>query len=111
LNRTAELELMPFHRPIPGRKDPDLANGIKLFAEAEKLMHIAFVLPSSVFIGWLFGYWVGLKLHIGWMQIAGILLGSVSGMFYVIRMAFDAEKKAARADQAAAEQAKHPPEI
>jgi F0F1-type ATP synthase assembly protein I len=97
---------MPYHRPIPGRKDSDTVGGLRMFAEAEKLMHIAFVLPSAVFIGWLLGAWAGSKLHQGWMMIAGILLGCVSGLVYVIRMAFAAERDAARADQANAEEEK-----
>jgi F0F1-type ATP synthase assembly protein I len=72
---------------------------MKLFAEAEKLMHIAFVLPSAVFVGWILGYWAGEKLHAGWLQIAGILLGCISGLLYVIRMAIEAERKAAKADR------------
>jgi len=91
---------MPFHAPIPGRKKPPLANGMKLFAEAEKLMHIAFVLPSAVFVGLALGYWADLKLHTSWLKIVGILLGCVSGLVYVIRMAIAAEKKAAIADRA-----------
>lgn len=101
---------MPYHAPIPGRKEPALNSGLKLFAEAEKLMHIAFVLPSAVFIGWLLGAWVGSKLHAGWLAIVGILLGCVSGLVYVIRMAFEAEAKAAQADRAAeAEAARQKP--
>jgi len=91
---------MPYHRPIPDRKDKEsgTASGLRMFAEAENLMQIAFVMPSSVFIGWLLGAWADSKLHQGWMMIAGILLGCASGLVYVIRMAFAAEKKAARAD-------------
>lgn len=92
---------MPYHAPIPGRKDPGYAGGLKMFAEAEKLMHIAFVMPSAVFVGWLLGAWAGSKLHAGWLPIAGILLGCVSGLVYVIRMAIEAEAKAAKADRAA----------
>jgi ethanolamine transporter EutH len=97
---------MPYHAPIPGRKDSGYSGGLKLFAEAEKLMHIAFVMPSAVFIGWLIGAWVGSKLHMGWLQIVGILLGCVSSLFYVIQMAIAAEKKAAQSDQAAEAESK-----
>ena len=90
---------MPYHRPIPGRKkDSEVVGGMRMFVEAEKLGQIAFVLPCAVFIGWLAGLWAGSKLHIGWLQIVGILLGSVSGIVYVVRMAIAAEKDAARAD-------------
>ena len=94
---------MPYHRPIPGRKDSDVKGGMHMFVEAEKLMHIAFVLPTSVFVGWLGGAWIGSKVHQSWPMIVGILLGCVSGLIYVIRMAIDAEKKATRSDEAAEE--------
>lgn len=90
---------MPYHAPIPGRKEPALNSGMKLFAEAEKLMHIAFVLPSAVFVGLLGGYWADTKFHTSWIKIVGILLGCVAGLVYVIRMAIEAEAKAARADR------------
>jgi F0F1-type ATP synthase assembly protein I len=80
--------------------------GLRMFVEAEKLGQIAFVLPCAVIIGWLMGLWAGSKLHIGWLQIVGILLGCVSGIVYVVRMAIAAEKDAARADAKAEEDAK-----
>jgi len=91
---------MPYHRPIPDRKDKEsgTASGLRMFAEAENLMQIAFVMPSSVFIGWLLGAWAGSKLHQGWMMIAGILLGCASGLVYVIRLALNVEKDPAMQD-------------
>ena len=89
---------MPFYPPIPEdrrrKRKEETANGLKLVAEAEKMMHFSFVMPSCVFIGWLIGAWLESRLHQHWLLVAGVLLGCVSGLFYVIREAMDAEKRA-----------------
>jgi ATP synthase protein I len=59
---------------------------------AEKLLQIAFVLPSAMIIGWLAGAWADTKLHQSWLTIVGIILGCISGLVYVVRLAIDAEK-------------------
>lgn len=84
---------MPFHRAIPDSKPPAKArSGFGMYVEAEKLMQIAFVLPSAVVIGWLAGAGVGYLLHQKWIEIAGVVFGSVSGVFYVVQTAIAAEK-------------------
>jgi F0F1-type ATP synthase assembly protein I len=84
---------MPFNRPIPESKPPAKATGgFGALVEAEKLMQIAFVLPSAVVVGWLGGALADHLLHTKWMVIAGIGLGCVSGLYYVIQSAFAAEK-------------------
>jgi uncharacterized membrane protein len=76
---------MPFNRPIPESKRPaKLTNGFTALVEAEKLLQIAFVLPSAVVIGWLAGAGVGYLLHQKWIEIAGV--------FYVVQTAIAAEK-------------------
>jgi len=90
---------MPYHNPIPERRPRGkVAVGIKSLVEAEKLLQVAFVLPAAMVIGWLLGAWADAKLHQGWLTIAGIIFGCISGLYYVIRMALDAEKGAARRD-------------
>jgi F0F1-type ATP synthase assembly protein I len=85
---------MPFNRPIPESKLPKKASsGLSAYVEAEKLIHIAFVLPSAVVIGWAIGWWLDRHLHQSWIEIAGVIFGSVSGLTYMIRMAMDTEKK------------------
>ncbi|WP_420239277.1 AtpZ/AtpI family protein [Telmatobacter bradus] len=99
---------MPFQSPIPEnrkRKD-EAAQGLKLVAEAEKMMHFAFVMPSCVFIGWLIGAWLESRLHQHWLLIAGILLGCVSGLVYVIQQAIETEKRSCRIEAKQAAQAK-----
>jgi F0F1-type ATP synthase assembly protein I len=85
---------MPFNRPIPESKPPSkAASGLSAYVEAEKLMQIAFVLPSAVVIGWLAGWCADKLLHQSWIEIAGVIFGCVSGLTLMIRMAMDAEKR------------------
>jgi F0F1-type ATP synthase assembly protein I len=85
---------MAFHRPIPESKLPraKAEGGIASVVQAEKLMQIAFVLPSAVLIGWLLGAWADHHFQQKWMMLTGIGFGCVAGLFSVIRMAIDAEK-------------------
>jgi hypothetical protein len=79
---------MPFNRPIPDSRPPDKSSsGLATLVQAEKLMQIAILLPSSAFIGWLAGAWADTRLHQSWIGIAGIVVGGVSGLVYVIRLA------------------------
>lgn len=92
---------MPFNRPIPESKPPaKAAGGMRAYVEAEKLMQIAFVLPSAVVIGWLGGALADHLLHQKWIVIAGIAMGCVSGLYYVIQSAFAAEKASRKEDAA-----------
>jgi F0F1-type ATP synthase assembly protein I len=87
---------MAFNRPIPNPRpqpqQPRSSNGIAALVQAEKMVQVAILLPSSAFIGWLIGAWADIHLHQKWMAIAGIVLGGVSGLVYVIRMAIAAMK-------------------
>jgi len=82
---------MPFNRPIPDSKPPRKISGvIDAWVQAEKLMQIAILLPSSAFIGWLFGAWLDKVLHQSWMALAGVVFGGISGLVYVVRLAISA---------------------
>ena len=82
---------MAFNRRIPDAKPPGkLGSGIASLVEAEKLMQIAILLPSAAFIGWLLSLWADHLLHQGWISLAGILFGGVSGLVYVVRLALAA---------------------
>ena len=72
-----------------GRKQP---SGLSLYVQAEKMLQIAFVLPCALVIGWLLGAWADKWLHQSWITIVGVVLGCVSGLVFVIRMALAAEK-------------------
>jgi len=78
---------MPYNKPIPedGRPKKD-TGGLATLVQAEKLMQIAILLPSSAFIGWLAGAWADKALHQSWIGIAGIVFGGIAGLVYVIRL-------------------------
>jgi F0F1-type ATP synthase assembly protein I len=88
-----------YHKPIPLDKDRSLlASGMGAWMEAEKLMHLAFILPASVLVFWGLGAWLDHLFHQKWIGILGIILGSVAGLTYVIQQAIAAEKKSAALD-------------
>jgi hypothetical protein len=91
---------MPFHRAIPEQKPTKASNGLAAYVEIEKLLNIAFVLPSALAICGLAGRWVGNRLHQHWIFIAGIVFGCVAGLYYVIQQAFAAEKVSRKMDSA-----------
>lgn len=92
---------MPFHRAIPDSKQPAKARSVfGMYVEAEKLLQIAFVLPSAVFIGWLGGALADHLLHQKWIVIVGIILGSISGLVFVVQTAVAAEKSSLKDDAA-----------
>jgi ATP synthase protein I len=82
---------MAYNKPIPseGQKRRTSA-GIAALVQAEKMIQIALLLPSSAFVGWLIGAWLDSKLHTTWITAAGIMFGGISGLVYVIRMAMAA---------------------
>lgn len=89
--RAGRISEVPFNKPIPDRKDPQSpqprdSGGLQTLVQAEKLMQIAILLPSAAFIGWLFGAWADKALHTDWLSIAGIALGGIAGIVYVVRL-------------------------
>jgi F0F1-type ATP synthase assembly protein I len=85
---------MPFHRPIPDAK-PRIkpVSALASLVEAEKMMQIAFLLPSAAFVGWLLGAWADSLLHQTWIAVVGIIFGGVSGLVYVVRLVIAAGAK------------------
>lgn len=84
---------MPYHNPIPERKDKSgLSGAVKTYVQVEKIAQIAFVLPSAVLIGWLGGSWLDSHFHQSWMTITGFVLGCIAGFTTTIRMALDLVK-------------------
>jgi len=95
---------MPFHAPIPEKqqaKKDKLASGMGQVAQAEKLMQIAFQLPSAVLIGWLLGLWAQHLTGQKWPMVVGILFGCASGLLLVVRTAIAAEKALGKEEQSA----------
>jgi uncharacterized membrane protein YfcA len=68
-------------------------SGFASLVEAEKLMQVAFVLPSALVICWAGGWWLAARTHQKWIEIAGIVFGCLVGLVYVIQMAIAVEKK------------------
>lgn len=82
---------MPYHPPIPDPKPRPRSTGIvSALVQAEKMVQIALILPCAAFVGWLLGGWLGLRLHLPWLGLVGIVFGGVSGLVYVIRLAMAA---------------------
>jgi F0F1-type ATP synthase assembly protein I len=87
--------MVPFNAPIPNPKPPSGSrSAVKSLADAEKLMQIAILLPSSAFIGWLAGAWLDSRLHQTWIGLVGILFGGISGLVYVVRLVMRSGPKA-----------------
>jgi hypothetical protein len=85
---------MPFHRPIPDDKPPSKGSGaFRGYLEAEKLLHLAAVLPGAVAVFGGAGWWADNRWHQHWMALTGIAFGSVAGMVYVIQQAVASETK------------------
>jgi hypothetical protein len=76
-----------------------LGSGFSSLVEAEKLMQVAFVLPTALVICWFLGWWLAGKTHLKWLEIAGIVFGCIVGLFYVIQMAVAVEKKTSMEDE------------
>jgi ATP synthase protein I len=92
---------MPYHRPIPDSNSRSKSSsGFGALVEAEKLMQIAFVLPSALVICWVLGWWLAHVTHQKWIEIAGIVFGCITGLVYVIQMAISVEKKTSSGDGA-----------
>jgi ATP synthase protein I len=88
---------MPGNNPMHEQKTRGkAAGGIESLVQAEKLLQIAFILPSAMVVGWLLGAWADMKLHQSWLTIVGVIFGCVAGLVYVIRLAIDAEKSAGK---------------
>lgn len=58
-----------------------------IWVKAGEYSALGFILPSCIFVGWALGYLIDERLHTGWMQMAGIILGSVAGFVALFRKA------------------------
>ena len=91
---------MPYHRPLPDSNPRSKGpSGLSALVEAEKLLQVAFVLPSALVICWAAGWWLAHLTHHKWIEIAGIVFGCITGLVYVIQMAISVEKKASSEDE------------
>jgi uncharacterized membrane protein YfcA len=99
----------------PRRQNPDekegggLSSGFSSLVEAEKLIQVAFVLPSALVVCWFLGWWLAGLTHQKWLEIAGIIFGCVVGLVYVIQMAIAVEKRTSMGDESQIETGKGRP--
>ena len=93
-NRTGTRPaFMPESAPNPKQNTPKGPSGaLGGLVKAERLMQIAFVLPTAVVVGWLVGYLLDRWLHQNWIYIPGILLGCVAGFVEVFHIVQQNEK-------------------
>ena len=86
---------MPFNRPIPQSGEPVKSrSGFASLVEAEKMIQIAILLPASVLVGGLAGAGLDKLFHqSGWL-LAGILVGGLGGLVYVVRLGIAAGARA-----------------
>ena len=91
------------------KSDSD-GGGFKSLVEAEKLMQVAFVLPTALLICWALGWWIAGRTHQKWIEIAGIIFGCIVGLVYVIQMAVAVERKTTMGDGPGNETGKDRPE-
>jgi len=87
---------MPFNRPIPKSQRPKLPGGLASLVEAEKMIQVSVLLPSSAFVGWLMGAGLDKLFHQSWISLVGILFGGISGIVYVVRMVMTSGVKSAQ---------------
>jgi len=65
----------------------------KQWVSAEKLIMLGISLPAATFAGWAMGALLDRWLHIHWLPIAGLVLGTVAGFAQFIRGAMAAMKE------------------
>ena len=61
---------------------PDEPNAL---AKGLKYVHIGFVIPASVIVGWLLGAGLDRWLGTNWIYLAGLILGIIAGFYDLIR--------------------------
>ncbi|HEY2016723.1 MAG TPA: AtpZ/AtpI family protein [Bryobacteraceae bacterium] len=54
-------------------------------AKAAEYSSLALLLPISTLVGYGIGYWLDKKFGTQWIQIVGLILGSVAGFVQLIR--------------------------
>ncbi len=62
------------------------------FYQLAHYSHLAFVLPTATFVGWLLGALLDKWLHTSWIYIVGLLVGIVAGFVDLIRTVSAASK-------------------
>jgi len=64
-----------------------------IWVGAEKYIQMGITIPACTVVGWFLGGLLEKWLHRDWLQLAGLIVGTVAGLVYFIRMAFSEEFK------------------
>jgi ATP synthase protein I len=83
---------MPDETPSPNPAPRERSRAVDGVVRAERYMQIAFILPASVFVGWVVGAGLDRWLHQHWIYLAGIILGCVAGFIQIFRLVLGTEK-------------------
>jgi F0F1-type ATP synthase assembly protein I len=71
--------------PVPDNPSPDKKKNP--WVQVGRYSQLAFVLPAATVAGWLAGAGLDRWLHTSWINVVGLILGSVAGLFDLIRTA------------------------
>ena len=69
----------------PGPEDPDRKKSP--WVQFGRYSQIAFMLPTGTVAGYLLGSLLDRWLHVTWISVVGLLLGTVAGLIELIRVA------------------------
>lgn len=72
---------------------PDERSPKKMWVGAEKYIQLGLTIPAATLIGWILGQVLQHWLKWGWLPIGGVVLGSVAGLVYFIRIALSEDFK------------------
>lgn len=73
---------------MPGGRSPK-----KMWVGAEKYIQLGLTIPAATVIGWILGQVLQHWLHWEWLPLVGLVLGSVAGLVYFIRVALSEDFK------------------
>lgn len=63
------------------------------WVQIARYIQLGFVLPTATVAGWLLGLALDHWLHTSWIQIVGLILGTVGGMVELLRAVRSGESK------------------
>ena len=73
---------------MPSSTPPDNKSSDKKtspWVQVGRYSQLAFMLPAGTVAGWLLGSLLDRWLHVGWISVVGLLLGTVGGLVELIR--------------------------
>jgi len=72
---------------------PDKPAGKNLWVQMAEYSELAFLLPATTVVGWLFGALIDHWLHTTWVYLVGLIFGIVAGFIQLIRTVISSERK------------------